>query len=48
MPPVEEEDRAFWDKISGVGHVRHRNTYDNFDLVEGICREHLKNRGYLD
>ena len=41
------ENQAFEAKIGGVGVVRHKNKYGNYDVVEEICREPLERYGYL-
>lgn len=47
LPPVPKENRNFWDRIEKIGTVHHVNKYDQFDVVEDICRDNLKYYGYL-
>jgi hypothetical protein len=47
LPPVPPENRNYWAHVAKVGHVQHVNRYDQFDVVEDICRDNLKYYGYL-
>lgn len=46
LRPVSEDDRMFWDKLSNVGNIHHKNSYGNFELVEQICKDNMDALGY--
>lgn len=47
LPPISPDNRAFWERLSTVGQVRHSNQYAGFGEIEEICREKLVHYGYL-
>lgn len=47
LPEVDPGYQPFWKKIQGVGSLRHDNRYENFDVIEEICRANLLRYGYL-
>jgi len=47
LPPFEEGNAAYREKLAGVGHIHHRNTYGSFGVVEEICRDTMRQYGYL-
>lgn len=47
LPPISKENQAFQERIAEVGVLRHKNEYHNFDVVESICGENMRNLGYL-
>jgi hypothetical protein len=46
LPEVDESIQRFWDKIRGVGILRHSNQYGDFELIEEICRANMERHGY--
>jgi hypothetical protein len=46
LPPVREDNKEFWDKISGVGKTHHKNKYGDFEVIEEICRDHMRVLNY--
>jgi len=46
LPPPPPSHLPFWDKLAKVGAVHHTNAYSNFDIVESICQDTLKQYGY--
>lgn len=47
LPKIEDRNSAFWEKLNKIGVVRHTNKYENFELIEEICRENMQRYGYL-
>jgi hypothetical protein len=43
-----DRDAAFWGKVGEMGAIKHRNSYENFELIEAICKDNLRKRGYLE
>jgi hypothetical protein len=48
LSPLEEKDKAVWEKIGGVGKIHHVNKYEGYDQIEEICRDNLAKHGYLN
>lgn len=46
LPEVDESASRFWDKIKGVGVLRHSNRYGSFEVIEEICRTNMRRYGY--
>ncbi|MFN0106297.1 MAG: sulfotransferase family protein [Bryobacteraceae bacterium] len=46
LPEVGESVERFWDKIRGIGVLRHSNQYSDFELIEEICRANMERYGY--
>jgi hypothetical protein len=47
LPEIKKDNTKFWQKISQIGVIHHKNVYGNFDVVESICRENMFKYGYL-
>jgi hypothetical protein len=47
LPPIGNDNAAYWNKLATVGTIRHSNQYSDYDLIESICREKLVQYGYL-
>src|SRR5205085_2102428 len=46
LPPIREDNKDFWDKLSGVGKTHHKNKYGDFAVIEEICRENMRGLNY--
>jgi hypothetical protein len=46
LPAIREDNTKFWDKVNEVGHTHHKNKYADFEVIESICREEMKDLGY--
>jgi len=42
-----KDKTAFWDKIGEFGAIRHKNAYGDFEVIESICRDNMRQYGYL-
>ncbi len=47
LPKITRDNTNFWGRIGEFGVLRHKNVYENFDVVESICRDNMKMYGYL-
>ena len=47
LPPIEEGNAAYREKLAGVGRIHHSNAYGSFGVVEEICRDSMRQYGYL-
>jgi hypothetical protein len=43
---VGDTTQRFWDKVKGVGVVRHSNRYGSYEVIEEICRANMQRFGY--
>lgn len=48
LPFIKDRDSEFWQKLSGVGMVSHKNSYGEFSVVEEICHDNMVKYGYLE
>jgi len=46
LPEVDQSIERFWNKIRGVGVLRHSNRYGSFEVIEEICRANMERHGY--
>lgn len=46
LPQISEDNTEFWQKISQVGVIHHKNIYGNFEIVEEICHNNMQRYGY--
>jgi hypothetical protein len=42
----DQNNQAFWKNLRGVGTIRHKNTYSQFELIEEICKGTMERYGY--
>ncbi|NOX55823.1 MAG: sulfotransferase [Planctomycetes bacterium] len=47
LPPIEPENKRFWEKLRGVREPSSPSSYAHFDRITEICRENLERYGYL-
>jgi hypothetical protein len=47
LAPVEQRNGAFWKKIKQVGVLHHRNSYSDFDVIDEICGDSMREFGYV-
>jgi hypothetical protein len=47
LPEITDHNAPFWQKVNEIGVVHHTNQYGNFEIVEDICRDNMKQYGYL-
>jgi hypothetical protein len=43
----DSSNQMFWTHLQGVGKVRHKNTYNQFELIEEICKGSMERYGYF-
>lgn len=48
LPPVTAQNQAFQQRIGEVGVLWHKNEYEDFNVVESICRDNMRKYGYLN
>jgi Sulfotransferase family len=46
LPEVEDLGAPFWTAIKKIGVIHHTNAYGNYDLIEFICRDNMRQYGY--
>jgi hypothetical protein len=42
----DQSNRTFWNNLSSVGTIHHKNTYAQFELIENICKGTMERYGY--
>lgn len=47
LPLIEDRNSDFWQKLSNVGILHHKNDYGDFSMVEEICHDNMVKYGYL-
>lgn len=47
LPEIRDCNITFWKKFSQIGIIQHSNQYDDFEVVETICRTNMQRYGYL-
>ncbi len=47
LPEIGKENTEFWEKISQVGVLHHKNVYGDFKVIEEICGDNMRKYHYL-
>jgi hypothetical protein len=47
LPEIADRNAEFWQKLSNVGVVKHKNEYGDFGIIEEICGDNMRKYGYL-
>ncbi len=47
LPEPSADATTYHTRLAGVGKVHHRNQYNGFEIVEGICGPTLRKYGYM-
>ena len=47
LKAVSKDNDGYWKMLAGVGKIGHKNNYGQFDTIEDICRETMRQYEYI-